>query len=475
MIENNNNYLNSNGDNLNEDNLILRYESMIANNTVCYFDVDEFEDILEYYMQQQQTSKALEVISFAHQQHPATLSLQLKKAELLINDVQFEEAIKLLNNLIGIESAHAEVWILKGIILVLKKEYNKAQVYFEVALKKDDHNTEDTLLRIGMIFSQQLQYDLAYPYLQNAYELNPRNKDIIFELAYCCDKLFYEDEAISLYKKYIDIDPFSDSAWYNLGIIYNRKAAYTEAIDAYEFAIAINPKHSNAYFNMGNSSVQLGRYENAIKFYHYSLELEEHTITYTNIGECFEKLNDFDQAMQYYEKAIKIDETVPEPWFGTGCALMFQDKMDEAKIYLEKACDLAPNNPDYWYALGSVYATLDMNKETVNAFTKAIDICPDDPTFAITFAEFYHQNNQLNTAIETLENSLQFNEESPALWSNLAAYNILINNTEAAELYIKKSINSTEFSLQHIYEQFPELKIHSGFQDLIQKWNPEMK
>ncbi len=44
MIENSYNYSDNN-----EENLITRYESMLASNSIRYFDVEEFENILDYH------------------------------------------------------------------------------------------------------------------------------------------------------------------------------------------------------------------------------------------------------------------------------------------------------------------------------------------------------------------------------------------------------------------------------------------
>ena len=39
--------------------------------------------------------------------------------------------------------------------------------------------------------------------------------------------------SLSYYKDFIENDPFSEYAWYNLGIVYNKLNKFTEAIDAY--------------------------------------------------------------------------------------------------------------------------------------------------------------------------------------------------------------------------------------------------
>ena len=58
-------------------------------------------------------------------------------------------------------------------------------------------------------------------------------------------------EAITAYKKAVDINPKKDSAYYNMGIAYGELKKYKEAITAFKKALEINKKKDTAYYNMG--------------------------------------------------------------------------------------------------------------------------------------------------------------------------------------------------------------------------------
>ena len=53
--------------------------------------------------------------------------------------------------------------------------------------------------------------------------------------------------ALIYYLKYLEEEPFSDSAWYNLGIIYNKLEMYEKAMEAYDYALAINSQNTFAF------------------------------------------------------------------------------------------------------------------------------------------------------------------------------------------------------------------------------------
>jgi tetratricopeptide (TPR) repeat protein len=46
--------------------------------------------------------------------------------------------------------------------------------------------------------------------------------------------------SIEYYQKFIDEDPYSTAAWYNLGIVYNKLEKYRRALQAYDYAITID-------------------------------------------------------------------------------------------------------------------------------------------------------------------------------------------------------------------------------------------
>ena len=54
------------------------------------------------------------------------------------------------------------------------------------------------------------------------FELEPEFKAHLYDLAYAYEKTEDFDNSIKFYLKYLEEEPFSDSAWYNLGIIYNK-------------------------------------------------------------------------------------------------------------------------------------------------------------------------------------------------------------------------------------------------------------
>jgi hypothetical protein len=74
------------------------------------------------------------------------------------------------------------------------------------------------------------------------------------------------DEAISAYKKAIDLNPEYVSAYVNLGVAYAHKNNLRDAIDCYEKAIALKPYDETAHFNMAVALFTLNDWSSANRF-----------------------------------------------------------------------------------------------------------------------------------------------------------------------------------------------------------------
>src|SRR5689334_195449 len=53
--------------------LIKRFEELLANNTRSFFDSDEFDILIDYYLTSNQYQKALKAVDFALEQYPYSI------------------------------------------------------------------------------------------------------------------------------------------------------------------------------------------------------------------------------------------------------------------------------------------------------------------------------------------------------------------------------------------------------------------
>jgi len=422
---------------------VSRYENMMKNHTHCFFDVHEFEDIIDYYLDSENITEATTAADYATRIYPLASSIQLRMAEILIDKSQPVNALNLLNKLEHLESGEYGVYLLRGAALNMIGKPREAQRQFEKAISMADENKAEVLYNIGMSFERINQHNIALKYFTKVNALEPENYFVFYDLAYCYERLDELDKSIAYYQKYLDEDPFSEHVWYNLGIVYNKKDNNNKALEAYDFAIAINPVYSSAYFNKANTLSSLEYHLEAIETYQEFLEIEpDNAAAICYMGECYEHLEEYDLARVCYKKSLSIDNQFADAWFGLGVLESQENCHEEAVSDILRALTLDEDNAEYLFALASAYANMQQYKKSVAIFKKLVKLITGDIYMWDCFAQVYAKQNSFVEAREIILEALHFNPDSALLHYRLAAYYLLNDEKLRGMTVLKKTLKT---------------------------------
>ena len=97
--------------NQNTDILIKRFEEMLRKKEHYFFDIEDFEDIIDYYFERNNIKKIKQILKYAIKQHPSSTSLIIKKAQLLSLTNKPEKAIKTLSEIEILEPNNFDIYI----------------------------------------------------------------------------------------------------------------------------------------------------------------------------------------------------------------------------------------------------------------------------------------------------------------------------------------------------------------------------
>ena len=89
--------------------LVQKYEELIRQKRNFFFDVIEFETIINYYLDNEELINAADTIRTAIGMHPFSSEIQLLQAELSVTQKKYDEALKILEYLEKINSDNSEV------------------------------------------------------------------------------------------------------------------------------------------------------------------------------------------------------------------------------------------------------------------------------------------------------------------------------------------------------------------------------
>jgi tetratricopeptide (TPR) repeat protein len=229
---------------------VERFETHVELKESLYFDVNDFEEIMEYYMMAGDFKKALRVSGMASRVHPGATSLMLKKAQILAALNREERALKILSEVEILEPYNNDVFLTKGAVFSQMRDYEKAIEEYSKAVGSADE-PDYVYCNIAFEYENLGNFDKTIEYLGKALEVNPDNDLAIYEAAFCFDLLSLTEEGISFFNRLIDRHPYSLEAWFNLGVSYINSGQYDKALEALDFAIAIDDDHEHSWFHKG--------------------------------------------------------------------------------------------------------------------------------------------------------------------------------------------------------------------------------
>jgi tetratricopeptide (TPR) repeat protein len=339
---------------------VERYEEMVQKHTSHFFDVVTFEHIVNYYEQQEQWKKAVEVLDYATEQHPFSPWFLTKKAGLLIYFKKYKQALELLEQAAVMDPSDIGVHILRSDIYIEKNQHNKSVAVLEEALEIcDESDREELHLELADVYEDADRYDMVFESLKTVLSINQENEEALSRMWYCVELAKKHQESIELHNQILDNNPYSYLAWHNLGHAYFDMGMYEKAIEAYEFVTAINEQCDLAYRDCGEAYFKLKQYHKAIDQFQKAIEFSKpYEELYYSIGVCFEKLKDYVKARGYYRKAITVDPKYSEAYFRMGETFRREKLWQNAVHFYKKALRLMPDSVNYLMGMAQGFYNL---------------------------------------------------------------------------------------------------------------------
>ena len=287
------------------------------------FEEDEYEYIIDKYVDLYNIEMANKASEEGFLRYPYSSALLVRYCDAMVIRKEFDKALSTLDHYKGSFPPNADIYLSYSRVYIGMKDIREARRYFEMAIAVESFPEDvcDSVHTLAQDCMEIEQYEEAVYYLDRTAELtatwnakhNETEKDenltsFWFDYAFCCEKLGQEDKSIELYQKCLDIDPFNDIIWHNLGIIYEKKSRYKDAYDAFGYAIALNPQNIHALFNMGQLCIECKMPQEALKHFNDFNRIEKNNPD----GICGQALSyfflgDLNQAEILYRKALIFD------------------------------------------------------------------------------------------------------------------------------------------------------------------------
>jgi len=378
-------------------------------------DVTPLMNLAAYYGRMKSYDRALEAMQKAEEIKKDDPNVLVNMAELQFDFNKIKEAEATVDRVLEKEKGHVGANLLKGRILLTRRDFGSAIERFDVAVRESPRNSMahyfrglayigkgdpkmgqqdllkavefnprllDARLILSEFYLNERNADLARQQIDAAMKIAPRNTRVLMHQASL--KVLERDikGAEEIYSRIIQADADYAPAYIQLGLIYNLTNRQAEALKAFNKALALNPQQTDALALVVGLSVRDKKYDEALK------ACEDHKkkvadspaslalIEYLE-GNVFLAKQDTKAAQDRFKKAIEIDPNNPAAYVALASIYAREKRFDEA---IKEYESVIAKNPKYlagYMAVGTIYDQKGDGKRAETYYRKALDIKKD--------------------------------------------------------------------------------------------------
>ena len=439
---------------------LTRFESMLKTNDILFFDSNEFENIIHHYLENGKVALSKRAIKLGLEQHPTSINLRLFQVEILVIENKFPEADTLLDKLHNLEPSNEEIFIQKANVLSKQDKHLQAvdTLLIAISMSSTPEDDADLYALVGMEYLFLDQYDDAIVYFKKCLESDTDDYSALHNIIYCYDFLNKNNEAIEYLNKFLDINPYCEVAWHQLGRQYFTIKDFAKANAAFDFAIISDDTFVGAYIEKGKVLEKLKKHEEAIENYKITLALDDPTsFALLRIGHCYAKLNQEDLAIQFFKKAIDEDALLDKGWIAITRFYMKRLNYQKALFYINKAVIIDGDNVLYWKLYATVNKRLNFLEEAERGYKRTLELGNYELDTWLNRTDVLITLGEYQAAIFNLLQTTEFYPENAEVEYRLGGLYFIVHQSEEGRFHLK---NATRLNIDYnfiITELFPQL------------------
>jgi tetratricopeptide (TPR) repeat protein len=291
---------------------------------------------------------------------------------------EFDKAIEIWNDVLVEEPDNVETMTAIGNAMIQKGSPEEALGVLQAAIRKD-HGFLDARNLLAICYINLDRLDDASEVSRDIISEDPRNAEAYFNLGVISDKQGAYDQALTMFRRSVELRPDYDESRINLANEYLRRGEFNRARTELESAIEINPASPQARYLLGRAHQGLRNTDEALRHYRETLdrfpgfsparislsvllftegrledardELEKGLayrqdlhLVHTNLGVLERKLEDDKAAERHFLKAIEIDGYYLAPRFHLIDLYLAAGDADQTRKQVEAILRVDPAN-----------------------------------------------------------------------------------------------------------------------------------
>ncbi|WMX15051.1 MULTISPECIES: tetratricopeptide repeat protein [unclassified Aureispira] len=454
--------------------LVQRYEGMLKEGGISFLEVDSFLMLSDYYEEGNDFKRALVALNHAMNQHPYSASLYVRKAQILSEQERYDQAFEALEAAVIYEPSDLDIYLTQAdIYMRMFDQDNAIRVIQKAKEYASREELGDLYVLESTIYETKKDYDNALKYLKLALRKDPNNEIALSRISGIYDQTKDYGDAITFHLNFINQNPYSYWAWYNLGLAYLYVGLIEKAAEAFDYAIVINERFEPAYHYYIDCLIGLEQFDAAMRYLSEYLDLfDADPEIWYRLGQCYEHQGNYEKARSYYTQTLQYNSLNGRVYHSIGNCYIEEDEWYLAEKAFLQAYAVDKFNEEFCLSLADTYDALENSDKAHEFYHKALAIEPKEVSIWIHYIEFLIDEESYAVAIEMLDEARQYIED---ILLDFALAAVLIESGQRQEGFVVLGQALMEDYNMHtyIYQIAPRLADDASVTSFILQYKNE--
>ncbi len=336
------------------------------------------------------------------------LIYQINLASAYIENMQTEEAKRLINDMLRKNPDNSKLLILLGRVFITEENYPEAVKILSESIKNET-NIANAYFHRGRAYIHLGKYEEALADFIQTAKLQPQYNEAYWKSIYVREKLNDLEGAILDYNKLEELKPGDYRVYEGRGKLRHDLENYNEALPDLLQAIKLNDTSGIAWYHAGR---------------------------------CYAIDADLPAAIKSFKKAADIHYKPDNANYNLGIAYFNQRKADSATYYFKKSLDGGDSTDvayKSYYYLGDIQYNTGNPGKAVPYYTKSVQLSPDYAAAYYNRGNAYFNLKEYAKAEKDYKRCLSLGMVSGDVYYNLGALKIHQHEYKESCPYLKKA------------------------------------
>jgi len=325
---------------------------------------------------------------------------------------RYESALRYLQKSLSLNPSNVETYRFISDCHYRLKNDEEAVKYLNEVLKFDplDENTRSLLLLLYRKTSNHIGLAEQYKQMINIYGEDENWVRKAATIYLQNDKI---DDALVLFKSYVESDSLNAGMWYSLGTVYEMKNMDLSALSAYKKALKLSPDFDQPAQRIRFIYRQKNEWDKLIQLFEPILAKHPQlTNIMVSLAEAYMFKEDYKKSRELLLPALNHKDINWQVYEILGRVELNEKNYALAGEYFKKILEIDKKNRIGWIFLGFVYSDMDSLDLAEKNYRNALEYLPDDP-FLLTFhGSTLGRLGRDNEALVQLERSIEIDPEN---------------------------------------------------------------